>query len=240
MGTGAGKIIREYGDVFAVIMPEIEPCIGFLQNNPAHYLDVWGHTAAAVDNAPYDFIVRLALLLHDIGKPEKYFVGDNGVGHFYGHPAVSRDLAEQILIRLRCDKRTQNQVLTLVEHHDDAFPLSKRGIRRLAAKYGVDTLERLLDVHRADIYAHSPQWAERKIQNTNNARQMFKEILSEDSCLSIKQLAIGGRDITSMGVSPGPQVGQMLNMLLEAVIDEKTPNTKQDLIEYLTKYLKSE
>jgi tRNA nucleotidyltransferase (CCA-adding enzyme) len=104
----------------------------------------------------------------------------------------------------------------------------------------VDTLERLLDVHRADIYAHSPQWAERKIQNTNNARQMLKEILSEDSCLSIKQLAIGGRDITSMGVSPGPQVGQMLNMLLEAVIDEKTPNTKQDLIEYLTKYLKSE
>ncbi|MBQ8975646.1 MAG: HD domain-containing protein, partial [Oscillospiraceae bacterium] len=140
MGAGAGRMLVDFADVFAVIMPEIEPCIGFAQNNPAHYLDVWGHTARAVDLAPGDENVRLALMLHDIGKPEKFFTGVDGKGHFYGHPAVSRRLAEAILGRLRCDNKTKEQVLTLVEHHDDKFPETKKGIRRLLAAYGEDTL----------------------------------------------------------------------------------------------------
>ena len=106
-----------FPDVLSVCIPEIKQCIGFQQNNPHHNRNVWDHTLFAVSVAPKDIYTRLALLYHDIGKPLCYSE-DSGVGHFYGHAAVSRDIAEKSLHNLRFDNQTIKLVTQLVEAHD--------------------------------------------------------------------------------------------------------------------------
>lgn len=241
MGQGVGEILVEYAPVFAVILPEAAPCIVFDQRNPAHHLDVWSHIAEAVSLAPREQTVRLALLLHDIGKPEKFFMGEDGKGHFYGHPQVSRRLAETILTRLRCDNQTREQVLTLVEHHDDDFPETKKGIRRLLKTYGPDTLEKLIAVHRADILAHEKTWAARKIGNVDRAEGMLRDILAEPRpCFTVQQLDIRGEDLIALGMEPGKALGEMLHTLLDAVVEERVENEKQALTALCRSLLRGE
>ena len=102
-----------FPDILSVCIPEIKQCIGFQQNNPHHNRNVWDHTLFAVSVAPKDIYTRLALLYHDIGKPLCYSE-DSGVGHFYGHAAVSRDIAEKSLRNLRFDNQTIKLVMAFV------------------------------------------------------------------------------------------------------------------------------
>ena len=110
-GKGVLDILLNYSDVIATIIPEIKPCIGFNQNNRYHQYTIYDHIAHAVSNyTGQDIIVKVALLLHDIGKPLCYTEDENG-GHFYGHGEPSRDIAEEVVRRLKFDNYTQKNVI---------------------------------------------------------------------------------------------------------------------------------
>ena len=113
VGERAGNILRQYTDMMCQFWPELGPLVTLEQNNPWHCWGGWEHTIHAVEAAPADLILWLTMLLPDIGKPVCKSTDEKGVDHFYGHPAVSAKLADQILRALKFDNRTRERVISV-------------------------------------------------------------------------------------------------------------------------------
>ena len=126
-GKAAGRVLRTYPQVLGAVVPEILPMVGFDQRNAHHCYDVWTHTAVAVDHVPPELPLRLAMLFHDIGKPDTFSLGEDGQGHFYGHARRSVEQAEAILTRLRAPRQVRETVLLLVRYHDAVLEESPSG-----------------------------------------------------------------------------------------------------------------
>lgn len=228
-GQNAAQILREFPLVIGQILPEILPMIGFEQHNPHHIYDVWEHTLHALDATPADPVLRLAILLHDSGKPHTFTSDKKGVGHFYGHGAVSVQLAEQALHRLRLDGKTIRRVSTLVRIHDMPLQPCAAWIRRRLNRMGEEDFRALLEIKRADSLAQNPAYRDR-LDQIDAVRPILEQILSERQCFSLKDLNVSGNDLIALGVPPGPKVGALLTRLLDAVINGKIPNEKEALL----------
>lgn len=229
------EVLLGYPEVLGVFLPEILPCVGFDQHSVYHCYDVWEHTARAVAAVKPLPVLRYAMLLHDIGKPETFSLDEEGRGHFYGHWRRSVPLAQAALERLRMDNRSRQTILTLVERHDCELSLSERSVRRNLARYGEETLRLLLEVKRADNLAQAEAYRDRQtlIRQWENLLEL---VLAEGACFSLRQLAVKGNDLTALGLR-GPAVGRALEELLELVIDEKLPNERGMLLEYVKEKL---
>lgn len=232
-GKAAVEVLREYPDVIGVFWPEVLPMVGFDQKNFHHCYDVWEHTLHAVAAVPGDPVLRCTMLLHDIGKPSCFTVDEKGLGHFYGHPAISRDLADGMLRRLKCSREFRETVVRLVEWHDRDVPRTDKGIRKALRALGEEDLRRLILVKRADNLAQAPRFWDRQME-IDKAEAILDRLLEEDACFSLKQMAINGKDLTEMGVS-GPAVGRALNALLEQVVNGELPNEREVLLEAVRK-----
>lgn len=230
-GEYAGMALRKYKDILAWVIPEIRPCFGFTQNNPYHVYDVWEHTVHAVEAAPaQDVIVRLALLLHDIGKPLCYEEDENGVGHFRGHGEVSQKIARRVLARLRFDTDTMETVSELVGIHDRRFEATPKAVRKFMRQIGPEQYFRFLEVRAGDIQAQSPELVDNRMEKVAKLRQIGQEILAEKQCISLRDLAVNGHDLIAVGMKPGPGMGRVLNALLDRVIEDPTLNKKETLL----------
>jgi tRNA nucleotidyltransferase (CCA-adding enzyme) len=239
VGPSAAEVLEQYGGVLTPVLPEIIPTMGFLQKNPYHDRDVWGHTLDALSRSKPDPIVRWALLLHDLGKPDCFTVDDTGRGHFYGHPARGEELAQGIFARLKTDSHTRDTVCKIVRFHDYDAPASRKTARRWLVKFGPELLEPLLEVKRCDCLAHvdTPK-VRMRYDNLMALTQLIKEALAESPCLSVRDLKLTGQDILSLGVPQGPQVGSLLSGLLEDVVEERCENTREALLHRLEAVLK--
>ena len=211
-------------------LPELLPCVGFDQRSRYHCWDVWEHTARAVAAAPPQPVLRWALLLHDLGKPDAFSLDGEGRGHFYGHWRRSAALAEGILDRLRFDNHSRKTILTLVERHDCELPLSEKSVRRNLNRYGEETLRLLLAVKRADNLAQAEAFRDRQVL-LRQWEDLLGLVLQEGGCFSLRQLAVRGGDLTGLGLE-GPAVGRGLEALLDQVMDERLPNDREILLEY--------
>lgn len=225
VGEGVLGMMQAFPDVFAVIIPELAPAIGFDQRNPHHCYDVWTHIAHAVQAGPADEVLRLALLLHDIAKPATFTLGEDGKGHFYDHGQVGADMARDILLRLKSDTATLQNVVTLVREHDRVLPTTAPGMRRLIGKLGIGTLQQLLSIKQADMSAQSTHEREQKQATLREARLLLEDVLDEAPAFTVSDLAITGRDLIALGVKPGPAMGNILKTLLTEVQDELLDNT---------------
>lgn len=231
-GEYVGEALRKYRDILAWVIPEIRPCFGFVQNNPYHAYDVWEHTVHAVEAAPaQDTIVRLALLLHDIGKPRCYEEDENGVGHFHGHGEVSQEIARQVLTRLRFGTDTVEMVTELVKVHDRRFEATPKAVRKFMSQIGEEQYFRFLEVRAGDIQAQAPELIDRRMEKVAKLRQIGQEVLAENQCFSLRDLAVDGRDLIAAGMKPGPEMGRVLNTLLDRVIEDPSLNEKDTLLE---------
>ena len=210
-------VLLDYPDVLGVCLPEITPCVGFDQHNRHHIYDVWGHTAHAVAAAPAEKVLRWAMLLHDVGKPACFTMDEGGVGHFYGHPAISAELAETVCRRLRMDNRTAEQVVTLVRWHDRDIPRTEKAIARAVSQLGEETFRQLLEVKRADNAAQSTDDRPR-LADIQRAEDILDALLARRQCFSLRELAVDGRDMMALGLR-GRDIGAALQFLLDAVLD---------------------
>lgn len=238
-GKGVLDVLLEYSDVFSAIIPELAPCIGFQQNNPYHQYTVYDHIAHAVANyIGNDISVKIALLLHDIGKPGCYTEDEKG-GHFYGHGVPSRDMAECVMNRLKFDNKTKAEVLDLVLYHDTVIEPTPKVVKRWMNRIGKDRFAQLLDVRMADIRAHAEGTQESRIERCMALRSIMSDVLDEEQCFSLKDLAIHGKDILSLGVPQGKVIGDTLQHILNKVISGELDNHIEPQMQEAQQYIKS-
>ena len=215
-----------------VILPEFDRMMDTPQNTPHHRGSVGEHTVWALEQVERDKVLRLTMLLHDMGKPQARTTDETGRDHFKGHGEISRMTAEKILRRLKFDNDTIRKVTRLVQWHDYRVQPEPRAVRRAVCQVGEDLFPMLLKVQRADTLAQSEYRRAEKLARIDGVERIFREISEKGQCVSMKTLAVTGKDLIACGVQPGPRMGDILQILLEAVLDDPSLNTRQRLLEY--------
>ena len=226
-------LIDMYRDnVTAVVLPEFDACMETEQNSKYHIYNVGEHTIRSVLAIRPDPALRLAMLLHDFGKPKTRTTNEDGTDHFYGHPEVSAEMAKDILRRFKFDNATSKKVVTLVKYHDYRPEPNEKSVRKAARKIGPDNFLEYLEVQRADASAQEPMTMERNMERIKKVEEVFSDIIKRGDALSVAELEIDGNDLIKMGYE-GKTIGEVLNFLLEAVTDDPSINSKEKLIEYV-------
>lgn len=219
-------LMREMG-ILKQVIPELMPAIGFDQRNPHHDRSVFQHTLKVIDNTPKILNVRLAALLHDIGKPYTFTVDDKGIGHFYGHDKASVKIGREILVRLNCSCELIERTLILIKEHMVHHPdLKRKGLKRQLQRVGQDEMENLIDLQIADRLSKR---GTKDITNLELKRREVRAILEANEPFSRKHLAINGGDLIEIGYKQGKTIGGILDFLLNTVIDDPSLNTKKKL-----------
>lgn len=232
----AYDILHQYYGIIAKVVPYIKECIGFNQNNKYHSFDVYEHSLQALKNYPGDDgNIKIALFLHDIGKPYCYTEDENG-GHFHGHPAISKKKTEYILDTLRFSNKDKDDIIMLVENHDIHIEPTKKCVHRAVCNFGAENLYRLFQMQKADILAHSPLNRDDRYKRIITKELLLKEIVEEASCFSLKDLAVKGKDLIAIGIPQGKEIGATLQYLLNAVIDGRE-NNKEILLDLAKEYI---
>ena len=222
-------------DCFPYFLPELCHTWQFAQEGGLHQYDVFGHIVKTVSLVPEDVVLRLAALLHDIGKPYVWQVLD-GKDEFPQHEVVSAELAETILERMRYDKKTISRVKLLVAEHTRGLLPKETNMRRAIADLGADGVYQLIQIKRADIQAHNAVLEQTPLAIFDEMESMMQMLLERGDCCSLKQLAVTGKDITALGFK-GRAVGDVLEQLLDIVLKNPSCNEKQYLLEKAKTYM---
>ncbi len=216
-----------------IFLPELSKCMECVQNNPHHCYTVGGHILHSVMAVRRDRILRLTMLLHDVGKPRVKTTDENGIDHFHGHVPASAEMADSILRRLKYDNDTRKKVTALVAWHDRQLGDTKARVRRNVAELGTELFPLLLEVKRADVAAQSDYQRAEKLARIDAWEKTYQEILEAGDCLCIRDLAVGGKDLMETGIRPGQQMGQILQSMLEEVLRHPSHNTAEWLLNHL-------
>lgn len=228
--------LLDFQPVLTQAIEELGATVGFDQHSPHHAYDVYTHTAHTVAAAPEDLAVRLAALLHDIGKPAVFSRDEQGRGHFYNHADVGAKMADDILVRLRASNELRQQVVFLIAHHMDTLEPDKKLLRRRLSAMGFPLLRQLISLQKADFSSKGTQ--EEADTSFEQIEALLLEIEEEDACLNTRDLAINGRDLLNMGVSAGPIIGTCMQLLLELVQDDILPNNREALLKAAEDFIK--
>lgn len=222
-GTGVERVLREYYSVIGEIIPEILPMVGFDQKTPYHIYDVWEHTIKVVTAIPPIPVLRFSALFHDIGKPPCFTQGKDGVGHFFGHPEVSYDMADEIMRRLKFSNDLRNDICLLVRWHDLRPESTDKSVRKVLMKVTPRLFEEWIEIKRADNRGQAPFLADRQ-QDITDVMKIGRRLIDTEGTLSLKSLNITGKDIMAMGVEEGPEIGRIMDVLLSLVLEERILN----------------
>ncbi|MBQ8474656.1 MAG: HD domain-containing protein [Clostridia bacterium] len=227
-GKNAADIFLSYREVFALIIPELEKTFDLDQNNHHHIYDVFTHTVKVVEATPPILPVRLAALFHDIAKPLVMTYDENGIGHFYGHPDLSAEIAETVMKRLKLPTALIREVCDLVKLHDVRPAPNKKSIRKYLSKNPNVNTDHIMAIRRADLSAQNPEY-HHQFDMLLETENIIREIKEEGLCISLRQLEVNGNDIASLGAK-GQLIGVILNKLLADVCEEKLQNEKNALM----------
>jgi len=231
-GPAVRRILLEYSDVIGEVLPELRPCIGYDQLHPCHIYDVLGHLAAVVENIPPESVLRWSALLHDISKPDCRTIDSEGHGHYYGHAEKSADTADTILARLKFDTASRTRIVLLVRSHDRTIPTTVPAVKRTLGKLTPEVFDQWILLKRADNFGQGEVLRHRQKEYDELVR-IAAEIRTEQACFSVKDLAVNGNDLLSVGIPKGPEIGLALGRLLDAVIDGQIENEQTVLLKYL-------
>ncbi|HWT26582.1 MAG TPA: CCA tRNA nucleotidyltransferase [Mobilitalea sp.] len=234
------RFLYETG-ITGVVLPEFDAMMTTKQKNIHHIYTVGEHTIHAVYSVAGKLeenlftkkerlILRWTMLLHDIEKPSTMSIGKDGQNHFYGHQEKGAVTAQNVLKRLKFDNDTIDSVVHLIRWHDYRFVLTPAGMRKAASKIGKQYMELLFEVNRADTSAKNPAKNAEKYRNLEEARKLYKEVVDKGECVSLKELNINGKDLIAGGFQPGKELGNVLNRLLSATIEDPNLNRKDILL----------
>ena len=227
-GARAEHVLRSYMQIFYVFIPELITIEGYDQHTPHHEFDVLEHTLRAVGLAPQKQHLRLALLLHDTGKPQAVEFKEDGRAHYNGHARISADIARTVLNRLRCPNALKNRVIALINCHSINFVATQKSVQKGLTRLGPSLFFDLLDFKQADDMAKKADPPRRAYVYTE-LRSIAQQLIKDGACISLKQLAVSGEDIAALGAKRA-DIGQTLKSLLFAVADQQLQNEKAALL----------
>ena len=211
-------------------LPEFDLAMETTQETVHHMYTVGEHILHTLLEVRPDRILRLTMLLHDIGKPYMKTMDADGVAHFKGHPEKSSELANEILHRLKFDNDTIRKVTKLVRYHDHRMPVTPAHVRRAIHEIGEDLFPLYLEVRRADVSAQSMYQREEKVADIDGVEKLYHEIMERNECVSLKMLAVTGKDLIAAGMKPGKEIGQILEHFLDLVLEYPELNQKEELL----------
>lgn len=220
--------LLEYSPIITQVIPELAVSVGFSQHSPHHAYDVFTHTAYVVESVPTVLPLRLAALLHDVGKPAVFTRDETGRGHFKGHAQVGAQMAEEILRRLKAPNALREQVVFLIARHMLPLEPDRKLLRRRMGAFGEENCRLLLALQEADF--RSKGVATEEVPPFREVRALMDAIVREEDCLRIRDLAVDGKDLMALGIPAGPQIGKILEALLDAVQQEQLKNEKEILL----------
>jgi tRNA nucleotidyltransferase (CCA-adding enzyme) len=221
------ELMRQTG-LLAEVLPEMLPTVGCVQNR-FHKHDVYTHILATVDAATPDFVVRMAALLHDLGKPKTQAPREGSPGEFtfFGHERIGAEMAEAIGMRLKLSTEERRLVTSLVAGHMFFYTpdWTDGTVRRFVRRVGTELVPLLFALREADI-ASRGQGEDREAE-TRELRERIAKVAAADAALRVKDLAIDGKDVMRLlDIPPGPRIGQVLEALLEKVLDDPSLNQR--------------
>ncbi|MCP6720222.1 MAG: CCA tRNA nucleotidyltransferase [Patescibacteria group bacterium] len=228
--AATGIVMLEDYKLLRYIMPELREGIGCGQNKH-HIYTVFDHNVRALNytaEKKYPFHIRLAALLHDVGKPRtKRGEGPNST--FYNHEVVGAKLTIKILDRLHFSKDIVEKVAHLVRSHlfyYNVGEVTEGGVRRFLRRVGPENVDDLIKVREADrIGSGVPKAVPYKIRHL-----LFMVEKVKNDPISPKMLKVDGGDVMRvLGIKPGPEIGQILSILLEEILDDPSKNTSEHL-----------
>ena len=220
--------ILEKSGVLEYIIPEWSATIDFDQKNSHHYLTVDEHIKKVVSLCDEDLELRIAALLHDIGKPQTFTLDSEGKGHFYNHEIESAKIVESILKRMKYSAKISSSIKNLVLYHLNTFKNSGRKyVKKLINEMGKDEVLKLFKLMEFDRIAHNPP---HDFRSLNELKRLYNEIIEKEEAVSIKDLKISGKDIIELGVSQGKEIGLVLKLIFERVLEDSSLNERKILI----------
>lgn len=233
LGEFVRDALLETVDVLSFVLPELVPMKGCAQVTKYHMYDVLEHTAHTVQYTSTDRLERWAALGHDMGKPAAAFFTPDGVEHFYGHANLGTKIVRAMLDRFAMSNAFKDDVGVLVRYHDTVIEPNARSVRRMLAKLDgrVELFKALLNLKRADALAHSEE-GRKHVSTIDDLESILEDVLASNEAFSLRDLAINGNDVIALGKKPGPEIGRILSLALDAVIDNKVPNEKNALIDF--------
>ena len=248
------KLLEESG-LLDIFIPEFKICRGCIQSDyrAFHKFDVLDHLFYACDGAPADKLnVRLAALFHDIGKPaakkilhETVLDGEKNDGSkkeietitFYNHEAFGEKITQKLMTRLKFSNDMISNVCHLVKEHMFHYESnwSEAAVRRFIIRVKPECMEDLYDLRLADMYGMYNEKVDvrysESVKLLLELKARVEKELSKKTVLSLKSLAVNGRDLMQLGIPAGKELGRILNELLECVIEDPAMNNKEMLIE---------
>ena len=215
-----------------VFMPEFDVAMETIQNNHHHMYTVGEHSIVAMQHVQPERLIRIIMLLHDLAKPVVLTTDDRGYDHFVGHTQAGADMAKGILRRLKFDNATIDFVYRMVKHHDDRPPMDNMAlVRRRISEIGLENMPMMIEIKRADILGQSQHDFESKMAYVDQLEQAYLEIIEKKYCVSKKDLSVNGNDLIAMGMRPGEEIGVVLDLLFEIVLNDPKLNEREKLLE---------
>lgn len=226
-GKAVARVLLDFSVLLFEVIPELAETKGLFQRRDYHCYDVYEHSVMAVQAAKRQWLLRLAVLLHDVGKSQTA----DGKGSFYGHAEKSAELAEKILQRLKISNADSGRIVRLIRLHDlPVYPPDRLAAKRLLSRHGLEFLKDLFAVKRADISAQRPEIASERLLRLKESESLIICIADEAPALTLKQLKINGDTLLKLGIPKGAEIGRILNVLLSEVLSESTANDEAALI----------
>ncbi len=231
-GDNIYNVLNDFKEVFAVVIPELEPTFDCRQNNPWHIYNVYQHIIHAVQNAPKNSDLRLVMLFHDIGKPAVKTTDSRGIDHFKTHAAVSADIAKKVLKRFHASNKIINKVTQLIFYHQSVENVDDIRVKRWVAKIGAEQTKNLFEVRIADLKSHNPEKIDYEVKKIKELEAELEEAVRAGEAVSLKDLAVHGNDLIALGYK-GREIGEKLNEILKLIVDDELSNNREEILNYL-------
>lgn len=259
--------LAEHTGLCEYFFPEFRKMIQTTQENPHHSFTVGEHAMQAVQHvrklyremekeemrtgifSPFEkafsdekckTILVYAALLHDVGKPETKKIDDKGIAHFYGHDVKGSEMAKAILRRLRFDNDTIHMVSQIVRFHERRYQGGRREMRRLVNQAGKEVMPYLFLIQQADILSQSDYRREEKKRRLQMAKQDYEKVCAQGEAVCLKELHVTGKDLIQLGMKAGPELGKMLQRLMDTVLENPGKNEKEMLLEQAKEWMKND
>ena len=226
----ASYYINKYKEIFFVLFPKLKETYGFLQHSKWHKYDVFNHTLKVIDGTEEKLDIRLIALLHDICKPECFYLGKDGKGHFPSHQKFSAKYAKDILLKYSYNKILVDKIYKIILFHDERLH-NEEDIIKFIFKFGYEDLDLFFEIQRADILGQNPDLIDR-INEINEMEKLTYKMINEKKVLYNKEIKISLSDIKGLGLINSEKI--FINILF-LILDNKLLNDREVLLNFISR-----